>query len=242
MTPDQNKLVQSSFTAATPSSPHPSVGSELSADQEKLEAQNFKTGHIVSADEIRSLIAELVDVQSAAKNIAKVAKQMNFVALNATIEAVRGGDASAGFQQVSNTIGDLAKQATGAVSSVEKSISQLSSIAKNLLNVIEGHNYEGSNDDIGQEVVNFSAKIETLNLELKRIKDTAADTSLVALNAGIGADRAGISGKGFGVVATETKSLSNQMALATNTISQAVVHLEQNADKLTAGIGCGPST
>ena len=47
-----------------------------------------------------------------------------------------------------------------------------------------------------------------MNLVLKHIKFLAEDTNLVALNSSIGADRAGASGKGFDVVANETKVLS----------------------------------
>jgi len=238
----QSNVQEDELVAVAPSSHHDDAGSSLPADLNKLEEHNIKTNHIVNADEIRTLISEIVDVHSAANDIGKVAKQMNFVALNATIEAVRGGDASAGFQQVSITIGKMAKQASKEMSSVEQSIFQLSSIANNLLGLIEDQNYEENHDNIRQKVVSFSAEIETLNIELRHIKDTAEDTSLVALNAGIGADRAGISGKGFGVVATETKSLSNQMALGTKSISQAVAHLKKSADKLTATIDSNPST
>ena len=53
-----------------------------------------------------------------------------------------------------------------------------------------------------------------MNLVLKHIKFLAEDTNLVALNSSIGADRAGASGKGFDVVANETKVLSNRSKIA----------------------------
>ena len=53
-----------------------------------------------------------------------------------------------------------------------------------------------------------------MNLVLKHIKFLAEDTSLVALNSSIGADRAGASGKRFDVAANETKVLSNRSKTA----------------------------
>ena len=53
-----------------------------------------------------------------------------------------------------------------------------------------------------------------MNLVLKHIKFLAEDTNLVALNSSIGADRADASGKGFDVVANETKVLSNRSKIA----------------------------
>ena len=79
--------------------------------------------------------------------------------------------------------------------SVAQSVSNFSNIPKSMLNLNDTQSYDGIKNDISQEVVNFSTEIDNMNIVHKRIKSLAEDTSLVALNASIGADRASASGK-----------------------------------------------
>jgi methyl-accepting chemotaxis protein len=65
------------------------------------------------------------------------------------------------------------------------------------------------------------------------IQQIAGQTSLLALNATIEAARAGDAGRGFSVVASEVKSLSNQTATATEEIATQVCEI-QYAAQLTA--------
>ena len=72
------------------------------------------------------------------------------------------------------------------------------------------------------------------------ISDIASQTNLLALNATIEAARAGDAGKGFAVVASEVKSLANETAQATASISNQIGEIQEaakNAVKAIQDIG-----
>ncbi|MCJ9427525.1 hypothetical protein K6118_00435 [Kordiimonas sp. A6E486] len=72
---------------------------------------------------------------------------------------------------------------------------------------------------------------------LKLISDIASQTNLLALNATIEAARAGDAGRGFAVVASEVKSLANETARATDTISDQINAIQDAAQNTAEVIG-----
>ena len=64
---------------------------------------------------------------------------------------------------------------------------------------------------------------------VKFIQAIAAQTNLLALNATIEAARAGTAGRGFGVVASEVKSLAIQTAKATHDIIKQIIAVQESA-------------
>ena len=72
---------------------------------------------------------------------------------------------------------------------------------------------------------------------LKIIGTIARHTNLLALNAAIEAARAGPAGRGFGVVASEVKSLANEVQKATGEISQQIGTLQAVARQNGVAVG-----
>ena len=80
----------------------------------------------------------------------------------------------------------------------------------------------------------LSQRSERIEQIVKLISDIAAQTNLLALNATIEAARAGQAGRGFGVVASEVKTLAAQTARATEEIAAHVAQ-SQEATKDVVG-------
>lgn len=72
--------------------------------------------------------------------------------------------------------------------------------------------------------------------ETGTIEDISGQTNLLALNASIEAARAGDAGKGFAVVAEQIRSLSTETKTSSGQIRQALSHLEETSEKMTASM------
>ncbi|WP_026882056.1 PocR ligand-binding domain-containing protein [Clostridium akagii] len=83
------------------------------------------------------------------------------------------------------------------------------------------------NDEINR-VKDISKEINTI---LDSIKSIADETKMLGLNAAIEAARAGDAGKGFGVVATEIRALSQSSKETALTISDLTKKIQESVDK-----------
>jgi methyl-accepting chemotaxis protein len=87
-------------------------------------------------------------------------------------------------------------------------------------------------ESTNSEIASLADSAREIGTVVKLIRDIAGQTNLLALNATIEAARAGDAGRGFGVVASEVKSLAVQTAKATEQISAQIVAVQTS----TAGV------
>ena len=78
----------------------------------------------------------------------------------------------------------------------------------------------------------FKKEFENVKQETSTIEGITSQTNLLALNASIEAARAGEAGKGFAVVADQIRSLSSGTQDSSNSIMEALSHLEATSDEM----------
>jgi ligand-binding sensor protein len=144
------------------------------------------------------------NVQAAAEVLFIVANSLVKIGHEKLVVSTITNNLSDNFSQISATMEEL------AASSVNVS-----------------NNQHVLNDEISR-VKDISKEINTI---LDSIKSIADSTKMLGLNAAIEAARAGDAGRGFGVVATEIRSLSVSSKETALTISQLTENIQDSVDK-----------
>ena len=90
--------------------------------------------------------------------------------------------------------------------------------------------------DVEKILKDFKADFNSVKEETSTIESISSQTNLLALNASIEAARAGEAGKGFAVVADEIRNLSSGTKESSNSIMEALSHLEATSDEMLQSI------
>lgn len=138
---------------------------------------------------------------------------------------------TAGSQQLSSTSQQLS-QGTGEQASSAEEISasmeeMASNIRQNADNAVETEKIAGKAADIagksGKSVSETVIAMKKITEKISIIQEIAQQTGLLALNAAIESARAGEHGKGFAVVSSEIRKLSERSRIAASEISELSV-------------------
>lgn len=120
---------------------------------------------------------------------------------------------------------------------IEKSVEHADLSADELTEVVEITNRMSAlSSKIETILETFKKEFENVKQETSTIEGITSQTNLLALNASIEAARAGEAGKGFAVVADQIRSLSSGTQDSSNSIMEALSHLEVTSDEMLQSI------
>lgn len=120
---------------------------------------------------------------------------------------------------------------------IEKSVEHADLSADELTEVVEITNRMSAlSSKIETILETFKKEFENVKQETSTIEGITSQTNLLALNASIEAARAGEAGKGFAVVADQIRSLSSGTQESSNSIMEALSHLEATSDEMLESI------
>lgn len=120
---------------------------------------------------------------------------------------------------------------------IEKSVEHADLSADELTEVVEITNRMSAlSSKIETILETFKKEFENVKQETSTIEGITSQTNLLALNASIEAARAGEAGKGFAVVADQIRSLSSGTQDSSNSIMEALSHLEATSDEMFQSI------
>ena len=120
---------------------------------------------------------------------------------------------------------------------IEKSVEHADLSADELTEVVEITNRMSAlSSKIETILETFKKEFENVKQETSTIEGITSQTNLLALNASIEAARAGEAGKGFAVIADQIRSLSSGTQDSSNSIMEALSHLEATSDEMLQSI------
>ncbi|APO47424.1 methyl-accepting chemotaxis protein [Paenibacillus xylanexedens] len=204
---------------------------------ENLRHLIHQVGH--NADRVAASSEELTaSTEQTATATEQVATTMEEIATGMDTQVSMVGDGfhtinelSTGFQQMTVNTQNMSDEATNASAktisgndAVQSAVGQMNSIHQTvrvLAKVIE-------------ELGNHSDEIGSM---VESISEISAQTNLLSLNAAIEAARAGEHGRGFEVVATEVRKLSDQSAKSAEQISVLVAAIRNGMNNASQSMG-----
>ena len=155
---------------------------------------------------------------------------------------------SLSLTEVAQTADNLAVSSKRSYENFSNMAIKVDSINKNSSQILESMNaINRSTKQTSDRVKNLNDRMDNINETVLTISNIADQTTLLSLNAAIEANKAGEMGKGFSVVATEIRRLSDRSIDSTSEISgmvrdiqrateSAVVAMEKSSEEIRIGI------
>ena len=190
----------------------------ITAEQQQKRAEKVA---LLIKDFKSEIESSVESVTTAASNLEGTAKTMTETAGNANSQTSTVASAAETVDSNVQMVASATEEMEASIKEIAEQIGRTNEVASEAsLRTTETTKIVGELEKASQEITEV----------VKLINEIAEQTNLLALNATIEAARAGDAGKGFAVVASEVKSLANQTAQATNTISGQITSVQERTD------------
>lgn len=205
-------------------------------EQERAEAERRSVAEREQrARQLDAIVREFSDVMngelgqmtSGAETLTGSAADLGNVAANASGAAATSATAAQSAAESAETMRDAGERAGAATIEISERIATTAGAARTAREQAE------MTAQIIDRLKSASGEIGDV---VKLISEIAQQTNLLALNATIEAARAGEAGRGFGVVATEVKSLAQRTATATEEIGDKVEAIQSGVERAVEAI------
>lgn len=192
-----------------------------------------------SANQIADIIMETNDrvseINRAVELILNIASQTNLLSLNASIEAARAGEAGAGFAVVASEISSLALQSSQSANTIQGIVERITEISKQ--SVDKAKDIKKTIAEQHECITDTNAKFEVLaeqvdsSLESIKVISGKVD-SLNSVKSSITSNVSDLS-----AVSEESAAGTEQSTASINSISQSVLDISSNSEKLKSLAG-----